>query len=196
MQKHPQVDTAIRHIEAYIKKLKLGNWLHLRSEGRYLSLEVDESALKEDSTLDECYVIKSNLPAEHASKYTIHERYKDLSKVEKAFRTFKQDFLEVRPVFVGNEKSTKGHVFVVMLSYMIEQYLEQAWSNIDIPPQEGIQQLSTLCSTELNYKGGSCHQIPTPASETDQSLQALNISLPATLPNQRVQVDTRKKVAK
>ena len=46
----------------------------------------------------------------------VHDRYRDLAQVEKAFRSFKTSFLEVRPVFVRRGKSTRGHVLVVMLA--------------------------------------------------------------------------------
>ena len=36
-------------------------------------------------------------------------------EVERAFRDCKTTILEVRPVFVRSEKSTRGHVLVVML---------------------------------------------------------------------------------
>ena len=39
--------------------------------------------------LDGCYVIKSDLPADAITAAQIHDRYKDLSKVEQAFRTMK-----------------------------------------------------------------------------------------------------------
>jgi len=39
--------------------------------------------------LDGCYVIKTDLPASAASTQTVHDRYKELSLVEQAFRTCK-----------------------------------------------------------------------------------------------------------
>jgi len=75
----------------------------------------------------------------------------------------KTDFLEVRPVFVQSEKSTQGHVFVVMLAYMIVRILSGAWKEFDLTVEEGLKQLSTLCSTEIRVKKqGSCLQIPRP----------------------------------
>ena len=56
---------------------------------RTLNLALDESQLREESLLDGCYVIKTDLPKEAAKKQTIHARYKDLAKVESAFRTCK-----------------------------------------------------------------------------------------------------------
>ena len=51
----------------------------------------------------------------------MHARYKDLAKVESAFRTIKTGMLGIRPVYVRKESRTRGHVVVTMLGYMIAQ---------------------------------------------------------------------------
>jgi transposase len=51
--------------------------------------------------------------------------------VETAFRTCKTTHLEVRPVFVRTEASTRGHVLVVMLAYLIVRALKRAWKDFD-----------------------------------------------------------------
>ncbi len=114
-----KVETAIKDINKKIAQLKIDKWLGVISQERTLKLEVDDEALEEESCLDGCYVIKTDLPKDVADKQIIHNRYKDLAEVERAFRTFKTGFLEVRPVYVQTEKSTRGHVLVVMLSYII-----------------------------------------------------------------------------
>ena len=52
--------------------------------------------------------------------------------VERAFRDCKTVNLEVRPVYVRKEESTRGHVFVVMLAYMIIRRLRKAWGGFDL----------------------------------------------------------------
>ena len=74
----------------------------------------------------------------------VHDRYRDLAQVEKAFRSCKTSFLEVRPVFVRREKSTRGHVLVVMLAYLMLRRLQQAWKRFDLTAEEGLKQLATL----------------------------------------------------
>ena len=69
--------------------------------------------MAEVALLDGCYAIKTDLPAEAADTKTVHDRYKDLSMVETAFRTCKTSHLEVRPVYVRKEANTRGHVLVV-----------------------------------------------------------------------------------
>jgi transposase len=190
-----KVSVAEKEILKKIKQLRVDKWLTVHIDGRALNLSVNENALKEESRLDGCYVIKTDLPESAASKETIHGRYKDLVVVEQAFRTCKADLLEVRPVFVRNEKSTRGHVFVVMLAYMIIRHLRESWQQFDVTVEEGLKQLATLTSIEVKIKGkGSCLKIPRPREQSRRLLEALNISMPSVLPHREVHVDTRKKL--
>jgi len=174
---------------------KLQGWLRLKVEGRSLRLEEEEEALREESLLDGCYVIKTDLSRGVADKERIHERYKDLAEVERGFRDCKTGLLEVRPVYVRTEKSTRGHVLVVMLAYLMVRRLRKAWAALDMTVEEGIHQLSTLCSMEVRIKGRSSHiQIPSPREKSQELLRALGIQMPAALPHREVRVVTRKKL--
>ena len=134
---HPRAEpsVALRNVSEKIKKLKLDSWLRVEGTDRTLELIESGEALKEQSRLDGCYVLKTNVSVEQADTKCVHDRYKDLAMVEHAFRTCKTDFLEVRPVYVRNEKNSRGHVFVVMLAYMIVHYLRQAWCDLDVTPE-------------------------------------------------------------
>ena len=50
--------------------------------------------------MTDVYVIKTDLKENEADKYLVHDRYKDLSEVEKVFRGCKTVNLEIRPVYV------------------------------------------------------------------------------------------------
>ena len=198
LREHPRakVETAIKDVNKKIVQLKIDKWLTVISQERTLKLEVDNKSLEEVSRLDGCYVIKTDLPKEIADKQIIHDRYKDLTEVERAFRTCKTALLEVRPVYVQTEKSTRGHVLVVMLAYMIVRVLRGAWQNFDLTVEEGLKQLTTLCSMEIKVlkQGGSCLQIPRPRENSRQLLKALDIRMPTVLPHRKVRVVTRKKL--
>ena len=189
------VDTALKNVNKKIDRLKMDKWLKVTSEQRTVQLKIDKEALEEVCLLDGCYVIKTNLPQHAASKEIIHDRYKDLAEVERAFRTCKTDFLEVRPVYVQKKKSTQGHVLVVMLAYRVIRILRLAWGRFDLTVQEGLKQLSTLCSMEMKVKNqGSCLKIPRPREQSRQLLKALDIRMPTVLPHREVHVVTRKKL--
>ncbi|MGH9655406.1 MAG: IS1634 family transposase, partial [Bryobacteraceae bacterium] len=170
-------------------------WLQVEVEGRNLKLTVNQPALEEASRLDGCYVIKTDLPQSAASRQVIHDRYKDLTEVEQAFRTCKTTHLEMRPVHVRTAAHTRGHVLVVMLAYLIRRELSRAWIAFDVTVEEGLHQLQTLCATEVKVQGGgSCLRIPMPVKAAAALLKALKISLPEALPHTGTPVVTRKKL--
>ena len=190
-----RVATALKDVGKKLAQLKIAPWVHLGASERTLCLTIDEEALKEASLLDGCYVIKTDLPREAADTEVIHDRYKDLALVERAFRSCKTDFLEVRPVYVQSEKSTRGHVLVVMLAYMIVRALREAWAPLDLTVEEGLRHLSTLCSITMTVKNHpSCLKIPRPRETSRQLLKALNVSMPLALPHREIRVVTRKKL--
>ena len=192
-----KVDTGMKEITKKVGQLKVDKWLRVQSKGRVLTLEADEECLKKESDLDGCYAIKTDLPKSAADKQIIHDRYKDLTLVEKVFRNCKTTFLEVRPVFVRTEKSTRGHVLTVMLAYMIVRYLQKAWNEFNLTVEEGLKQLSTLTSMEMKVKNEqSILKIPKPREQSENLLKALNIKMPTILPHKEVTVVTKKKLQK
>jgi hypothetical protein len=197
LDQHPRakVATAEKALRAKIAQLKIEAWIEERTEGRTVQLTVNQPALEEAARLDGCYVIKTDLPASVASPQVIHDRYKDLTQVEQAFRTCKTAHLELRPINVRTAEHTRGHVLVVMLAYLIRRELSRAWTSLDVTVEEGLHQLQNLCSTEVRVEGaGSCLRIPAPNPTTAALLQALKIRLPDVLPHNDVPVVTRKKL--
>ena len=197
LDQHPRakVATAEKALQAKIAQLKIQAWLQVEAEGRTLKLTLNQPTLEEDSRLDGCYVIKTDLPQSAASKQVIHDRYKDLAEVEQAFRTCKTAHLEMRPIHVRTAEHTRGHVLVVMLAYLIRRELSRAWTSLDATVEEGLHQLQTLCVTEVKVEGGgSCLRIPTPSVAAAALLKALKIRLPEALPHTETAVVTRKKL--
>lgn len=190
-----KVAVAQKEIAAKITRLKLGNWVKVILSEDQLSLAEDAAALREESRLDGCYVVKSNLPKSYAEAQILHDRYKDLTQVEQAFRTSKTAHLEMRPWYVRKEKNTRAHALVVMLAYLIVRYLQKAWRNLDLTVEEGLGQLTSLCGMRILIKGEArCSQIPIPRETSQKLLQAADISLPKVLPCLGARVVTRKKL--
>lgn len=194
---HPRakVAVALARLNAMIGRFKLTGWVSIEAQDRTLTFNTKPEALQEEQKLDGCYVIKTDLPPEAAKASVIHERYKDLAFVERAFRTSKTAQLEMRPIYVRRESSTRGHALVVMLAYQIVRYLQQAWVSLDLTVEEGLRELSNLCSVEMIVKDqASCHRIPTPRLISAQLLKNLNIEMPEALPMLNARVVTRKKL--
>ena len=181
-------------IEQLITKLKIRSFTKVDVEGRGLSLHVDENRKEEEEVLDGCYVIKTELKKADLSAEIVHQRYKDLAQVEYGFRTIKTGLLETRPVYVQKEKRTRGHVFVVMLSYIIVHEIQKLWVEMDLTVQEAINELSTITGDEVKLGDISFQQIPQPRDLGATLLRLAEVSLPSALPCRNVKVATRKKL--
>ena len=166
-----------------------------KGNGRTLLLLKQEEAWTEAEKLDGCYCLKTDLSNEVASKHVIHDRYKDLALVEWAFRTSKTNLLEARPVFVRLATRTRGHLFVVMLGYLLVQELSRCWRSLDITVEEGLDELKTLCTTQVVVKGKSLlHNVPQPRDSVSRLLRAAQVEMPLKIASRNVHVSTRKKL--
>jgi transposase len=189
------VKVALRKVQEKCKTLRLSGWVMAGASGQTVTLVVDEDAIAEAAKLDGCYVLKTDLTKEMASKEVIHDRYRDLALVEQAFRTCKTVGLEVRPVHVRRAERTRGHAFVVMLAYRIIQHLAECWRNMELTVKEGVDELSQLCAIEmLVNRKPCCNQIPEPRESAKNLLELARVRLPEILPCKGIRVATRKKL--
>ena len=189
-----KVDNALKKVVSKINKLKADKWLSATAHRREISVSQDDDAIQEEALLDGCYVIKSDVPRDDADTQTLHDRYCDLENVERSFRTMKTAHLELRPVFVTKESSTKGHVFVVMLALLLQRQLEQYWKELDVTVEEGIEMLSDIHMQEIRLGNESIQNIPNPDQLGKQLLKSARIELPSVLPSKTANVATRKKL--
>ena len=168
----------------------------VKSAGRTLLLSRQSEAWEGAAKLDGCYCLKTDLLKKAASKEVIHDRYKDLAQVEWAFRTSKTNHLEARPIYVRKAKRTRGHLLVLMLGYLLVQELSRCWRSLDITVEEGLDELKTLCTTQVIVKGKPLlHNVPQPRDSVASLLDAAQVDMPRKLATRGVHVSTRKKLA-
>ncbi|MBU0699947.1 IS1634 family transposase [bacterium] len=194
--KRAKIEIRFNKIQNWLKKLKVSDFCNIEAEERNFIVRVDEDEKKKAGELDGCYCIKTDLPKDKASKEKVHRRYKDLANVEQAFRTMKTELLETRPVYVRKQKRTRGHVFVVMLAYIIIKELKRLWAEIDVKTEEGLNELTVITADEIKIGKISYQQIPEPRELGIKLLKAALVTLPKVLPYRNVNVATRKKLIK
>ena len=192
--KRAKPETGLKNIEKKIAKLNC-TWLTAKIDNRKVLIIRDEEKLKEISRLDGCYVITTDLPKGRMSAKDVHCNYKNLAKVERAFRESKTGHLEVRPIHVRKENSTRGHVFVVMCAYLIRMVLSKYWVDLNITVEEGLKSLSTISSVILtDAQGIKVEKIPRPTGISEELLKKMNYCLPEVVVSKNINVDTRKKL--
>ena len=194
---HPRANAqgALQKLVARAEKLRIADWVELTLEERTIRLTVHTSAQQEAAKLDGCYVLKTDLTPAQAPKEMVHDRYKDLASVERAFRSCKTVHLEMRPIFLRLEERTRAHAFVVMLAYQIIRYLASCWSILDCTVEEGLHALTTLCLVEVAPPHApSYHCIPTPRDAIARLLHSADIKLPKAFALSGTRVSTKQKL--
>jgi hypothetical protein len=87
-----------------------------------------QDAIEAEAALDGIYVLRTSVPKDVLGTEETVRAYKDLSKVESAFRCMKTVDLHVRPIHHRLEERVRAHVFLCMLAYYVEWHLRQAWA--------------------------------------------------------------------
>jgi Transposase DDE domain len=101
---------------------------HFDIEIRYGSLTWQRRIehIEQEARLDGIYVIRTSMPAEHLDAAETVQAYKDLSRVERTFRSLKTVDLDIRPIRHWTAQRVRAHVFLCMLAYHVEWHLRQA----------------------------------------------------------------------
>lgn len=90
--------------------------------------ERKREAIEAEAALDGVYVLRTSVPQTVLGAEDTVRAYKDLAKVERAFRCLKTVDLQVRPIHHRLEERVRAHVFLCMLAYYVEWHLRQAWA--------------------------------------------------------------------
>jgi transposase len=184
LQEHSRasVSKAIEQLQGKINKLKMSQIIIASQKDRSISIIINEEKLREVSMLDGCYVLKSNVPKNMAAKHTIHERYKDLSMVETSFRTMKQSFEEMQPIYVRKEKRTRAHVLVCSLAYSVKKYIWERCKDLDISLAGILENLNAIDFIQYQTDAIIIKQVPQKLNpKQEQILRTLKIKLPSYL---------------
>lgn len=176
--KRASLVVARRKIYEKAEQLKLLSIVDILDSNRSFVMEINQVQYAEQSKLDGCYVVKTDVPKELLDKETAHSRYKDLNNVEFAFRTMKTTIEEIRPIFVRKESRTRGHVFVVMLAYMIIKYISDAIKHLDCTRKHAIDLLDRIQYITYKFENEKINTKPKNLSpEQSAILDALGIKL-------------------
>jgi hypothetical protein len=141
--KQPRCDpqSSLRGAQARVTKYRLGGWVSVRLEGRQVVWSEDAAARATEAQLDGCHVVESDLPAAAADAQAVHDRYLDLTRVERDFRTLKTGLLEIRPVFLRKANRTRGHALVSLLALKLARALERRVAPLGLTVADAVARL-------------------------------------------------------
>ena len=79
-----------------------------------------------EAQLDGFYMLRTSEPADRLPTAAVVRRYKDLTRVERAFRSLKTVDLHIRPIRHRVESRVRAHLFLCLLAYYVHWHLRQA----------------------------------------------------------------------
>ena len=115
--------------------LAVGAVLNSRKMAKHFAVEIRDGhfafqrrtqQIEQEARLDGIYVIRTSVPVEHLDASEAVQAYKDLSRVERAFRSLKTIDLDIRPIRHWTAPRVRAHVFLCMLAYHVEWHLRDA----------------------------------------------------------------------
>jgi transposase len=113
-------------VGAVIDKKKMAKHFAVEIRDGHLSFKRRTRKIEEEARLDGIYVIRTSVPSAHLDTSEAVQAYKDLSRVERAFRSLKTIDLDIRPIRHWTPKRVRAHVFLCMLAYHVEWHLRDA----------------------------------------------------------------------
>lgn len=96
----------------------------------------NQDSIQQEAALDGIYVVRTSEPAARLSAEDTVRSYKDLARVEQAFRCLKGIDLRVRPIRHRTEDHVRAHIFLCVLAYYVEWHLRQAWMELLFQDEE------------------------------------------------------------
>lgn len=108
-----------------VNRYKVSKHFELTIRNDDFSYRRNEAHIAEESALDGIYVIRTSVSEGRIASEDTVRAYKDLSKVERAFRSIKTVDLKVRPIFHWLDDRIRAHVFLCMLAYYVEWHMRR-----------------------------------------------------------------------
>lgn len=163
-------DEAMKKVGALLKLNKAGKYFNVQGKddsgchlGFVLEYNLNKEKIESDQRLDGTFVIQTNEQGYEGEKLV--KIYKNLNKVETAFRIIKND-LDIRPMYHWKEERVKGHVYICVLSYFVIMAIEY------IAQQKKVRKSARKLLRELHKIG--LVEIHLPSGETRYSLTTID----------------------
>jgi transposase len=162
-------DSSLKRAQGLLTRYRLQGWVKVELAGRKVVWTEDVAARQKQAELDGCYVIESDVPKVVADTQQVHDRYLDLTRVERDFRTLKTGLLELRPIFLRKEGRTRGHALVCLLALKLARELDRRLAPLGLTVEDGLEQLKAVRLVRLGDSELELWRLPSsyPPAQTE-----------------------------
>src|ERR1700682_2372259 len=151
-----------------LDKYKMAKHLHLAITDTTLTVTRKQVQIAAEAALDGIYVLRTSVPATDLDTAAVIGAYKNLSRVERDFRSIKTDDLDLRPIYHRLEDRVRAHVLICMLAAYLTWHLRKALAPLTFtdenPPQRdnpAPAHRSTAANTKASRKTTTDTHLPT-----------------------------------
>jgi hypothetical protein len=108
-----------------LDKYKMAKHLHLAITDTTLTVTRRHDHINTEAALDGIYVLRTSVPTTDLDTPAVISAYKNLSRVERDFRSIKTDDLDLRPIHHRLEDRVRAHVLICMLAAYLTWHLRK-----------------------------------------------------------------------
>jgi hypothetical protein len=170
-----------------VNKFKMAKFIVFSGSDDDLSYTLNDAKIEQEAMLDGCYVVFTDVRKEDMSALDAVKSYKDLMKVEQAFRSLKTTALEIRPVYHKTDDRIKCHVFICMLAYYIMWHMRQRLEPLKDIDGTGsdrkysfnyiMECMKAICNNSVSFQDVQTNSITTPNEEQTRILNLLAVAM-------------------
>ncbi|MGH9200578.1 MAG: IS1634 family transposase [Vicinamibacterales bacterium] len=124
-----QADIGVR-VGKVVNKYKVAKHVVLDIRDDRFDFRLDESQVAAEAALDGIYIVRTSASKRQMTAPDAVRNYKQLSSVERAFRSIKTVDLHVRPIHHRLADRVRSHIFLCMLAYYVEWHMREAWRSV------------------------------------------------------------------
>jgi hypothetical protein len=144
-----------------LDKYKMAKHLHLTITDTSLTVTRNHDRITAEAALDGIYVLRTSVPATDLDTAAVIGAYKNLSRVERDFRSIKTIDLDLRPIHHRLEYRVRAHVLICMLAAYLTWHLRQAWAPLtytdENPPERDNPVAPARRSADADTKASTQH---------------------------------------
>jgi hypothetical protein len=115
-------------VGAALRKYKMGKHFDIAITDNSLTITRRQTDIDAEAALDGIYVIRTNVSTDRLDTGDVVTAYKNLSHVERDFRSVKTIDLDLRPIHHRLADRVKAHVLICMLAGYLVWHLRKAWA--------------------------------------------------------------------
>jgi len=136
--------------------------------------ERDKDSIADEAALDGIYVLRTSVAAVRMAGEDVVRAYKNLSRIEQAFRISKDFALEVEPIRHRREDRVRAHVFLCMLALYVRLHMERSLAPIlftDHDPEGARARTSSIVAPAVR-SSAALHKISRKRTEDGASVHS------------------------